>query len=72
MKPLFSLSNFFSIFQKLTTLTTKNKQKKMNQGFNQMKKPNLGGTPNTSIGGMNNNVMQKGPGLNGMNPSMPG
>lgn len=33
-----------------------------------MKKPNMGNTPNTSIGGMTN-PMQKGPGLNNMAPN---
>lgn len=32
-----------------------------------MKKPNMGMTPNTSIGGMNNPI-SSGPGLNSMNP----
>jgi hypothetical protein len=32
-----------------------------------MKKPDMGGTPNTSVGGMNNNPIQTGPGLAAMN-----
>ena len=41
----------------------------MNQGFNQMKKPNVQ-TPNTSIGGNTMNNFQKGPGMNNMNNNM--
>lgn len=33
-----------------------------------MKKPGMGNTPNTSIGGMNTNPISKGPGMNNMQP----
>lgn len=36
-----------------------------------MKMQNTGGTPNTSVGGMNNNPIQTGAGLNGMRGSGP-